>query len=82
MESKCSLKLNFKRKASCFFQILSPNCFPTFCIQEPWDTKLSVGNIEGIVEVLNMTGWLQGTEVDEVRAVGMDEGIEPKATTP
>jgi hypothetical protein len=55
---------------------------PTFCIQEPWDTKLIVSNIKSSVEVLNMTRWLQGTEVDEVRAVGMDEGIEPKAATP
>jgi len=25
-----------------------------FCIQEPWNTKLIVGNIKGIVKVLNM----------------------------
>lgn len=29
-----------------------------------------------------MTRRLKGTEVDKVRAVGMDEGIEPKTTTP
>lgn len=76
------LKLNFKCKAWCFFKLVSTKCLPTFCIQEPRDTKLIVGNIKSIVEVLNMTWWLQGTEVDKIRAVGMDEGIEPKTTTP
>jgi hypothetical protein len=54
----------------------------TFCVQESWDAKLTVGNIKSIVEVLNMARWLQGTEVDKVRAVGMNQGIEPKTTTP
>lgn len=79
---KSDHNLNFKHKAQCFFELLSIKCLPTFCIQEPWDTKLIVGNIKSIVEVLNMMRRLQGTEVDKVRAVGMDEGIEPKTTTP
>jgi uncharacterized metal-binding protein len=55
---------------------------PTFCVQEPWDTKLIVGNIKSVIEVLNVTCRLQGTEVDEVRTVRVDEGIETEATAP
>jgi hypothetical protein len=55
---------------------------PTFRVQKPWNAQLTVGNIKCIVEVLNMARRLQGIEVDEVWAVGMNQSIESKTTPP
>ena len=61
---------------------LTTNCLPTFCIQEPWDAKIIVGNIEGVVKIFNVPRWLQNFEVNEVGTMSMDKGIEPKTITP
>jgi len=50
-------KLKFKHNAQPA-TIKIKNSLPTFCIQEPWDTKHIVGYVKGIVKVLNMMRWL------------------------
>ena len=77
------IKIKFETQCSIInYQCLTTTSLLTFCIQEPWDTKLIVGNIEGIVKVLNVARWLQGFVVDEVGAMSMDKGIEPKTIAP
>lgn len=50
--------------------------FLTFSIQQPRDSELVVGNIEGIVEVVNVPGRLQLVKVYQVRPVSVDQSVE------
>ena len=59
-----------------------PRKRPTFGIEQLGDAELVVGDPECIVEVVDVVVFLQLGVLDEVGAVGVDEGVEAKAVAP